>query len=195
MIPINLFLWDVHSAFSYFYLVSWGKGAVQSMQSAGRPPFSTLFILIVIEIRFNNGIEIPFYNITVNVLHTIVNNIMASWGICWRHVLVCLPQYLRPWLLLRVFLPNFKAPSLPYLRHGNELTDIIVSLEHSSQFLRSGLLYYNGEELFQWESWKDHEIKISSIAPMKNCLSGTKQILCLPEFALFCWDCMMIPQI
>ena len=100
-------------------------------------------------------------------------------------MLVCLPQYLRPWLLLRVFLPNFKAPSLPYLRHGNELTDIIVSLEHSSQFLRSGLLYYNGEELFQWESWKDHEIKISSIAPMKNCLSGTKQILCLPEFALF----------
>ena len=78
MIPINLFLWDVHSAFSYFYLVSWGKGAVQSMQSAGRPPFSTLFILIVTEIRFNNGIEIPFYNITVNVLHTIVNSIMAS---------------------------------------------------------------------------------------------------------------------
>ena len=99
-------------------------------------------------------------------------------------MLVCLPQYLRPWLLLRVFLPNFKAPSLPYLRHGNELTDIIVSLEHSSQFLRSGLLYYNGEELFQWESWKDHEIKISSIAPMKNCLSGTKQILCLPEWWL-----------
>ena len=61
-----------------FIFVSWGKGALQSMQSAGRPPFSTLFILIVIEIRFNNGIEIPFYNITVNVLHTIVNNIMAS---------------------------------------------------------------------------------------------------------------------
>lgn len=97
-------------------------------------------------------------------------------------MLVYLPQYLRPWLLLRVFLPNFKAPSLPYLRHGNELTDIVVSLEHSSQFLRSGLLYYNGEELFQWEPWKDHEIKISSIAAMKNCLLGSKQILCLPEF-------------
>ena len=97
-------------------------------------------------------------------------------------MLVCLPQYLRAWLLLRVFLPNFKAPNLPYLRHGNQLTDIVVSLEHSSQFLRSGLWYYNGEELFQWEPWKDHEIKISSIAPMKNCLSGSKQILCLPEF-------------
>ena len=97
-------------------------------------------------------------------------------------MLVCLPQYLRPWLLLRVFLPNFKAPYLPYLRHGNELTDIVVSLEHISQFLRSGLLYYNGEELFQWEPWKDHEFIMSSIAPMKNCLSGTKQILCLPEF-------------
>ena len=95
---------------------------------------------------------------------------------------VCLPQYLRPRLLHRVFLPNFKAPSLPYLRHGNELTDIVVSLEHISQFLRSGLLYYNGEELFQWEPWKDHEFIMSSIAPMKNCLSGTKQILCLPEF-------------
>lgn len=61
-----------------FLFVSLGKGAVQSMQSAGRPPFSILFILIVIEIRFNDGIEKPFYNITVNVLHTIVNNIMAS---------------------------------------------------------------------------------------------------------------------
>ena len=61
-----------------FIFVSWGKGALQSMQSASRPPFSTLFILIVIEIRFNDGIEKPFYNITVSVLHTIVNNIMAS---------------------------------------------------------------------------------------------------------------------
>ena len=61
-----------------FLFVSLGKGAVQSMQSAGRPPFSTLFILIVIEIRFNDGIEKPFYNITVSVVHTIVNNIMAS---------------------------------------------------------------------------------------------------------------------
>ena len=69
----------MYTALSRIFLyVSLGKGAVQSMQSAGRQPFSTLFIFIVIEIRFNDGIEKPFYNITVSVLHTIVNNIMAS---------------------------------------------------------------------------------------------------------------------
>ena len=73
------------------------------------------------------GIDKTFYNVAVYVLHTIVNNMMASSGTRWRHLAVHLLQYLRPWLSLKSSFRTFKMPSLyplPYLRLGNEIVNI-----------------------------------------------------------------------